>query len=822
MIRNIASLAVVVLAASIAWAGDTEPPMADLAAPLELPPVPDAPADFGTLPTIQSQPTSQSQALPVSFGLTLEDVPPNSGSAATSGASNLSSSVADDSCVRPYRPLCDCGCLNPCLDRWCAWDVIYCDTCDCYDMPCACAMGETRLDENGQWMTNDGCCDVWGPPAYVSDGALRFGWWGISSSGSQHKTGEYQDLSASPFYDVDVIHSDGVRTWNLLLSGLDKETNDVHLDYYGPNLAAKLDFERFIHRLDHAPLNGFDLNGPIAPGPNDNVVTQDMSVGEDYAIRVEELDAKFRGKLMDHVTWRMNVWSQRKFGDRQENATAHCFQLGGAAGNTCHVVSEGQSIDWRTVEVQPAVEARFQDVTVEYSHTIRSFGTNDDLVTRQYTHFSGFSPANDVLGPDYAYGLVPENFTQIGRLKVAANLSDSLKFYGNAYAGTMTNQFREMDRRINGYDLRLINTGFDDTTITGYASRFAEDTTFPGVILTTPPYAPANTYDADSLREPIDYTRTRAGIKASWQPYGDRGRRCTDYGLWEGTTITSGYEYYLLERDNAVYRTKPNPPGLFAQADTTTNQIEIGPATRWSRSFDTFVRYRLQFIENPLVGISEYSIDDPDVNGTFNSNQPEQVHNVDLGYTWSPYSNFVTTAEFTIRNSWNHSQYANFSENNYPMSFTAWYAPTCRLSLTGGYAYYSDWIDQDITLGANRGVPADTETTNWNYTGENHLFSFNANYAVSSCVQLVGGYEWNRGKNFFNVPPSPSGADWSLLPSLSDVVVETQRVTTGIDWQPYHNTNLYARYILYDYDDIGQGLYSGTANMFLAGATRTW
>ena len=63
----------------------------------------------------------------------------------------------------------------------------------------------------------------------------------------------------------------------------------------------------------------------MPPGPNDNVVTRDLNVGQDYAIRVEEIDAKYHGKLMDNVTWRMDVWSQRKFGDRQANATAHCF-----------------------------------------------------------------------------------------------------------------------------------------------------------------------------------------------------------------------------------------------------------------------------------------------------------------------------------------------------------------------------------------------------------------------------------------------------------------------------------------------------------------
>ena len=107
----------------------------------------------------------------------------------------------------------------------------------------------------------------------------------------------------------------------------------------------------------------------------------------------------------------------------------------GATGNVCHVLSQRQTIDWTTVEVKPAVEAKFENVTVEYSHTMRTFGADDGIVTRQYTHFNGFSPANDVLGPDYDYALVPDNVTQIDRLKVGANLTECNKFYANVYIG---------------------------------------------------------------------------------------------------------------------------------------------------------------------------------------------------------------------------------------------------------------------------------------------------------------------------------------------------------------------------------------------------
>jgi hypothetical protein len=251
---------------------------------------------------------------------------------------------------------------------------------------------------------------------------------------------------------------------------------------------------------------------------------------------------------------------------------------------------------------------------------------------------------------------------------------------------------------------------------------------------------------------------------------------------------------------------------------------------RWSATQTSYVRYKARFFEDPLIGVREF-------NGRFNSNQPEQDHRVELGGTWSPTNDFTATAQVSLVNTWHQSPFANFSEDSYPFYFTLWHAPSDRLSLTGGYAYFSNWIDQDITLGfTTPGVPVPplrTETTEWNYRGENHLVSLNAVYAWSMDVNLTAGYEWNRGSNTFRVPASPAGADWSLLPSIADVIIETQRVTLGADWQPYDNLTLFARYIFYDWNDISarapatppgwlRNDDSGLAHMALGGATLIW
>ncbi len=397
---------------------------------------------------------------------------------------------------RSFHSVCGCGCSIPSLDNWCDCCAPCCTTNCWVDNPCQCSHGNCYLLDDCRWVSDDAFCDVSRTPIYRSDSAAQFGWWGVSANGSPVKTGEFQDLESSPFWDIDAISSDGVRTWDMTLSGLDNEANDARGYYYGPAVSAKVDYQRYLRHLDHDPLTGYDLDNPAPPGPNDNVVSEDLDVGEDYAFRIQELDARFKGRLTDNLKWRLNLWGQRKFGERQTNATAHCFNINapapaGADGNVCHVLSQGQTIDWLTMEIQPVVEAEFDNVTVEYSRTMRSFSQDDETVSRQYTRFNFNLPAaSGFLGPDYDYALVPENFTQIDRLKIGATLTEVNQFYANLYVGDTKNEFRNTHRNIDGYDLRLINSSFDQITLTGYASRYDEQNELPTTFLTAPRWLP--------------------------------------------------------------------------------------------------------------------------------------------------------------------------------------------------------------------------------------------------------------------------------------------------------------------------------------------
>ncbi len=675
---------------------------------------------------------------------------------------------------------------------------------DQYCLQCGMAntIGQCHQADDGSGWVCDGCgCDVMGRPVAGFDSAFRLGWWGVDSKDSPVKVGEFQDLSSSPFWDLDGIWSNGSRTFDYTFSGLDQEANFARADYYGgPQLAINFEYERFLHRLDHVPLSTYDLNnGP--PGPTDKVVGEDLNVGEDYAIRVQQLDARFKGQLTNNLKWKVDLWGMRKSGERQTNAMAHCFNVNpppAGANYTCHVLSQKQSIDWTTMEIKPALEMNIGNAVVEYSRTMRAFGQNDQVVDRTYTAFD-FSPAFGTEGPAFDYAWVPENFTQVDRLKLNVPIDCANQLYSQVYLGDTENKFRGTHRGFYGYDIRLTNRAIDNVTLTAYAKQDQQNNEIPTDLLTAPPLGvntgSPDSYEPGSLRHPIEYNNSRIGLKGKWQSP-SRNR----------LSVVGGYEYLQLARDYADYNTLSGP---FTQEDTETHQINIGPYLRVTPSLDTFVRYKARFITDPLIGVREED-------GKFNTNQPEQQHLVEMGGTWSPTSNFMVTSLFGIENSWHNSQYANFDEDNYPILFTVWYAPTNRLSFTTGYAFLSNWIDQDITIGFQDNP---TETTQWNYDGYNQLFNIGGNFACTATTQLVGGFEWNRGSNSFTVPPSPAGANWSALPSFSDVLVETTRINVGIDHEFTPAMNAYFRYVYFDYEDLSSGYDSGTTNMFLAGLT---
>ena len=491
---------------------------------------------------------------------------------------------------------------------------------------------------------------------------------------------------------------------------------------------------------------------------------------------------------------------------------AHCFNVNPnpptpPTNNTCHVLSQMQRIDWTTTEISPGLEARFGNMTVDYSYTWRGFDTNDESVYRIYNHFTGFTgPVNNSNSVPIELGIVPEDLTQMHKVKIGWVVNDCNNVYANLMYGATDSFLRDLHRWFDNVDLRWTNRAIEGVSYTLYGVYYSDRNSTPVVM--GPPLYPGET--AIDLRHPVDHAESRGGIRGNWRPFDD-----------EDLSLVGRYEYDLMERNFATYPFN-DQTSTFTQPDTRTNTVEFGPEMRWSSQNKSYVRYRGNFVENPLVGVSPYSQVSP-LASALHTKQAEQEHRIELGHVWMPSTNFIVTSQVSLVERLNNTYF--FNEQDYPFYLNLWYAPTDRLNLSAGYAYFSNAISQNMTLGDNVGTATNvqTETNRFGYAGIANVLSLSGTYAINALWALTAGYEYMRGSNTFNVAPSPvPGVDWSLLPSLSDVIVETNRVTAGVDYKPSKHTDVYFRYIFYGYNDISSGLDTGTANMFLAGASVLW
>ncbi len=622
--------------------------------------------------------------------------------------------------------------------------------------------------------------------------AGRFGWWGVSRSGDLTQVGEYQSVDPSPFIDVDGLWTDGMHTLDYYGTLLGADEAQLGLRYLEPSFSSLFFFQDYPHRLVNDPLTGFTSfdqqpPNPLPPAPNNfRIMKEDLNVGDDYAIHVQELRTGFKGKLNSHADWRLNVWSLRKYGQRQATAMAHCYTAPNAtdsAGNpvtgiSCHVLSQGQQIDWVTTEVEPGVEGRLGPATVEYKRTMRNFSQSDQLVTRPYDNF-GFTG-------NLPYDVVPENYTAIDRLKFGIDLSPQSRVYAYLFNGNTENKNRDTNRRFHGYDLRITDRPFAGVSVTGYAKQYVQTGQFPPTLI--------DLETASSIRTPINYDRQWAGFKGRWRPFeGDCSWR-------SGLSFNGGYEYLELDRENALFAEQAL---TVDQSSTTVNSVRLRMDMRWNRQFDSFVLYRLAFINDPLFGV-------PVRNTATNSSLPTQEHLVEIGSTWSPVDTFLLSASFGINNSWHSSDIANFTEDAYPIVATAWYSPTPRWTISGGLAFFSNWIDQDITLGSK----SNPVTLPANYGGQSDVFNIGTTFARTERLLMSLSYEYVRGSDLYSLP-NP----YADIGPLSTVAAELSRFSAGLDYAWRANIDCYARYQLFDYQDQAQNLTSGTASWILGGVS---
>jgi hypothetical protein len=652
---------------------------------------------------------------------------------------------------------------------------------------------------------------------YGCQAAARFGWWGVLANGDLTTLGEFQDIRPSPFLDVDLLRSDGLRTLDLFVTGTDNRATQLGLYSYGPRSTAEVEYQHYLRRLIHDPLSNFST-----PDSGDLLVAEDMNVGEDYAFRVQDLKTSIHGKLPKRFKYRVDVRLLRRIGDRQAIGSQHCANGNKFGPNeivTCHVLSQTQRIDWLTLNVEPVIEGKLGPVTVEYSRPMRSFGQSDQIVTRQYGDFSLY----DFSG-QYPYAFVPESFKQTERLKLGVQLNERTRLYSKLLTSNIENKFRKTNRRTYDVDVRLTNERSERLTLTAYGWTNFQNNEFPPFFVDPEGQALSPTYVSMfppgsafgggiqpqfseivpryGLRHPIDYSRYALGAEATWKP-----KLWTE--LARGLSFSTGCETGATHRQYADYFIEDSSV-VFDQRRTSYISYSATARMRWSPKFKTFLRYKGRNTDDPLYGVDKIA-------GITNTNLPKSEHLIEIGGTWVPNPNLIANINAGIQNRSHSSSAAEFEEDSYPLTVTLYYAPTYDLTLNAGFGSYSNWIDQDVWLPSDNPAEERWERYAWNYGGRNSILSLGAGYAFNPCVTFVGGVEFVWARNAID-PFQP----WPDLPDYFDVVVDTTRVNTGVDFWVRDGISAYFRYVFEEYDDRSVDYNTGAAHLFLAGASAVY
>jgi hypothetical protein len=211
---------------------------------------------------------------------------------------------------------------------------------------------------------------------------------------------------------------------------------------------------------------------------------------------------------------------------------------------------------------------------------------------------------------------------------------------------------------------------------------------------------------------------------------------------------------------------------------------------------------------------------------------PTDDNMVEVGFNLMPSEHFMLNGSVGMEDGKNHTQYANFSEQNFPFNINGWYSLSQRFAVTAGYAIYSNFVGQTITLadqnlpaafGGNGVVPSSSV---WSYGGQAQVCTLGGRYQASPAVRLTGQFEFVYGHDLISnsaidvntIKTAPGTPNLTTdLGGFSEVQNRTTRVTLGIDWTVRPRLVVFSRYELYDFLDQEPGYQTGTAQGILAG-----
>ena len=683
---------------------------------------------------------------------------------------------------------------------------------------------------------------------------MEVGYRAVSTDGNPDRAAEYSFLESNPTLGLDI--RGGTGTERFIFEGAYLNENDYRAEAHynhGGLLRFDLRTERFFHNLDHIP---YDPSVPEArqdafasnPATGDEVlraIFSDRDQGEDYGIRLDTNEVRFRGKFKTfpaHLN--LGYWRFEKKGDRQLRFVEEGWDhpdipnpINPTTGepnacNVCHMQSKSRDIDRVTDEFTVGVDAHLGPIDIIFEHLYREFREREAIPDDIFGGHS-FRPAGI-----YQHDENPDSKLTETTFKAHTSLSG-----GVVGAASFT-----IGERENRSDLSTGQPfGVDGVRAETDYYKAAGDLTY----IPSPQWTFNFRYrlldlDADNssrlsaygndypVRESVDLRRSSHQATIAYRPTGR-------------LTLKGEYQFENLHRG------KTGGPEVHHGSDAPIAEGGIID-TVWELPEDEVLqRFKVGLLARPLgvralrmnLWYQYRTSDDPAYAASF-----ENRHEVFFGSTYSPSVHWGVnlTAKALIEE--NDRQKKFLFENDDPtpvgldrereqqdFGLGVWINPAPKISAGLNYGFMRTRIRQDLLFGDDLGDSTASPDPIANHAIVDELVEYSQRvHTVSATASVrlleelilrVDGYHIRSFAGFspgffVDSPPLDFPASSAELKNLSRLDIRQNGLSAGLDWTAAATWTYSLRYTFDDYEDRDGSAFDGTAQTYMASVTRLW
>ncbi len=542
-------------------------------------------------------------------------------------------------------------------------------------------------------------------PQPKTEGAVTVGATVGSNDGTQNRLNEYEVAKDGtlPAFGAQFWGNNGTLKYDLVAShGGDSRDQQygAYLSAGGGRVKASVTFDRFLHRLDHDPLDY------VGAGIGNFVVrATDHDPGAEYSSTNGILNTDVTVAATKNVQLFASHKMIMRDGVHQGLTMSHCAN--------CHIESVGRVMDQTTNTLAAGARVSAGRFTMDYTFENRTFEENGATPTNTYDNAVHPVTLLDVFVSRVQYDdnngalpfdLVPRQTKRTSTVRAAYAFPGSGAISGNFTHARSENDNSGIGADFTGGHARVTIPLGKKAFVKGFFRKYEIETesVFVDVVEPVAPAGPAAglTYAQQYPGMlPLDYytessaTRspTEMALELAFRP----GRR---------SSINLGYEYEAIEREH------------FHVEKTTTNTFKASAYFRPNKATSLRARYEQAMTTDPFANIhaAKPAIlqTSPTPGGLpfgplslqyfemYNSRManlgahPTDSLFVEGSATWAPSQKFTVSGHYRYRDLQNDElNYSTWSHAIHMPGVEVYVAPNDRFTLAAGWGYQKDTLD---------------------------------------------------------------------------------------------------------------------------------